>query len=216
MTKLIWLRNSGKTRGKGASRRLRKEGKVPAILYGAGRPPRAISLQHNKLMRALEDESTYSSILNIMVGDKNQETILKDLQRHPSKNEILHVDLQRIVADEDIRTNVPLHFINEETAPGVKLEGGTVTRQINDVEITCLPKYLPEFIEVDLGEMKLGDIVHLSDLKLPEGVKVPALDLGEEHDQPVVSIVKMRAAAAASDDDAADAAAGEGEEGTGE
>ncbi|MEL6214888.1 MAG: 50S ribosomal protein L25, partial [Pseudomonadota bacterium] len=120
--------------GKGASRRLRKEGKVPAILYGAGRAPRSISLQHNKLQRALEDESFYSSVLNIMVGDKSQEAILKDLQRHPAKNQILHVDLQRIVAGETIRMSVPLHFTGEDVAPGVKLQGGVVAHHLNFVD----------------------------------------------------------------------------------
>ncbi|MEO0631611.1 MAG: 50S ribosomal protein L25, partial [Planctomycetota bacterium] len=116
--------------GKGASRRLRREGKVPAILYGAGRPPRAISLQHNKLIRALEDESFYSSVLNIKVGDKNQETILKDVQRHPAKPQIMHIDLQRIVAGEVIRMSVPVHFLNEETAVGVKQDGGILNKML--------------------------------------------------------------------------------------
>ncbi|MEM6818564.1 MAG: 50S ribosomal protein L25/general stress protein Ctc [Pseudomonadota bacterium] len=193
--------------GKGASRRLRKEGKVPAILYGAGRQPRSISLQHNKLQRALEDESFYSSVLNIMVGDKSQEAILKDLQRHPAKNQILHVDLQRIVAGEAIRMSVPLHFTGEDVAPGVKLQGGVVAHLINEVEVVCLPKDLPEYIEVDVSELDIDSIVHLSDIKLPKGVEVPQLAQGSDYDQPVVSISKPRAAVEATADADADGAA---------
>ena len=183
--------------GKGASRRLRKDGKVPAILYGAGRAPRAISLQHNKLLRALEDESFYSSVLNIKVGDKEQPAILKDLQRHPAKHQILHVDLQRIVAGEQIRMNVPLHFIGEEIAPGVKLQGGVVSKLINEVSVICLPADLPEFIEVDVSAMNIEEILHLSDVKLPSGVEIPELAQGSDHDQPVVAISKTRGSGAA-------------------
>ncbi len=182
--------------GKGASRRLRKEGKVPAILYGGGRKPRAISLQQNKLLRALQEESFYSSVLNVTVGDKNQEAILKDLQRHPAKNQILHVDLQRIVAGEVIRMNVPLHFIGEEIAPGVKTEGGIMSRLISDVEIICLPKDLPEYLEIDVSALNIDDMVHLTDIKLPEGVEMVELshgDDGEDHDQPVALVSKPRA-----------------------
>ncbi len=196
--------------GKGASRRLRKEGKVPAILYGAGRQPRSISLQHNKLQRALEDESFYSSVLNIMVGDKSQEAILKDLQRHPAKNQILHVDLQRIVAGEAIRMSVPLHFTGEDVAPGVKLQGGVVAHLINEVEVVCLPKDLPEYIEVDVSELDIDSIVHLSDIKLPKGVEVPQLAQGSDYDQPVVSISKPRAAVEATADADDEGAAAEG------
>ncbi|MEN7342986.1 MAG: 50S ribosomal protein L25/general stress protein Ctc [Pseudomonadota bacterium] len=186
--------------GKGASRRLRREGKVPAILYGGGRKPRSITLQHNKLLRALEDEAFYSSVLNIKVGDKNQEAILKDVQRHPAKNVILHIDLQRIVAGEAIRMNVPLHFVGEDVAPGVKMQGGVMSRLLNDVEVTCLPKNLPEYLEVDVSEMDMDDILHMSDIKLPKGVELPELAQGEGHDQPLVSISMPRAAAAVEDD----------------
>ncbi|MEM9172676.1 MAG: 50S ribosomal protein L25/general stress protein Ctc [Pseudomonadota bacterium] len=192
--------------GKGASRRLRKEGKVPAILYGGGRPPRSISLQHNKLIRALEDESFYSSILNIQVGDKNQETILKDLQRHPAKQQILHVDLQRIVADEEIRTNVPLHFVGEDVCPGIKMQGGVASHLITDVEVICLPRNLPEYLEVDASELELDGIVHLSEIKLPEGVQLPDLTHGEVNDQPVLAIIKPRGPSV---DDSADEADGD-------
>ena len=181
--------------GKGASRRLRREGKVPAVIYGAGRPPRSLSFDHNKVLRELENESFYSSVLNIKVGEKSQAAVVKDIQRHPSKPIILHMDFQRIVEDEEIRMNVPLHFIGGDTAPGVKLEGGTVSQLMTDVEVSCLPKNLPEFIEVDISELNVGEMVHISELKLPKGVEIPELAQGPEHDHPVVSIQVLRAAA---------------------
>ena len=174
--------------GKGASRRLRREGKVPAIIYGAGRPPRALAFDHNRVIQQLENESFYSSILNIKVRDNSQAAILKDLQRHPSKPVIMHMDFQRIVEDEEIKMNVPLHFLGEDVAPGVKTGGGSVSRLMNDVEITCLPKHLPEYIEVDISELELDEHLSMSDIKLPEGVTIPALEQGPEQDRPVVSI----------------------------
>ncbi len=180
--------------GKGASRRLRHEGKVPAIIYGGGRPPRALSFDHNKVLRQLENEAFYSSVLNIKVGDKNQAAILKDIQRHPARRQILHIDLQRIVDDADIRMNVPLHFVGEDDAPGVKDGGGTVSRLMNDVEVICLPKYLPEYIEVDISKLELDDMLHLSDIKVPEGVELVELSHGEGHDQPIVSVHIIKAA----------------------
>lgn len=191
------IAESREDQGKGASRRLRREGKVPAIIYGAGRPPRALAFDHNKVLRQLENESFYSSVLTIKVGEKSQAAILKDLQRHPAKNLILHMDLQRIVEDEAIRMNVPLHFIGEDVAPGVKLGGGKVAHLMSDVEVTCLPKDLPEFIEVDVSNLELDQMVHMSELKLPSGVEIPVLAQGPEHDQAVVAIhvIKTRAAA---------------------
>jgi large subunit ribosomal protein L25 len=179
--------------GKGASRRLRREGKVPAIIYGAGRPPRSLTFDHNKVLRQLENESFYSSVLNIKVGEKSQAAILKDLQRHPARNVIMHMDLQRIVEDEEIKMNVPLHFIGEDVAPGVKMDGGVVSHLMVDVEVTCLPKHLPEFIEVDVSNLGIDEMIHLSELKLPEGVVIPELAQGPEHDQGVVSIHKIKA-----------------------
>ncbi len=174
--------------GKGASRRLRRQGLVPAILYGAGRPPRMLAFDHNKVIREMENESFYSSVLNIKVGDKSQAAVLKDVQRHPAKPLIMHMDLQRIVEDEAIRMNVPLHFVGEDVAPGVKLGGGAVSHLMSDVEVSCLPKDLPEFIEVDVSELELNAMLHLSDLKLPGGVEIPQLAQGPEHDHAIVSI----------------------------
>lgn len=196
------IAQSREDQGKAASRRLRREGKVPAIIYGAGRPPRALSFDHNKVLRQLENESFYSSVLNIKVGEKSQAAILKDLQRHPAKNLILHLDLQRIVDDEAIRMNVPLRFIGEDLAPGVKLGGGTVAHLMSDVEVTCLPKDLPEFIEVDISTLELDQMVHLSALKLPPGVEIPALAQGAEHDQAIVSIHVIKVRAVPEPDDA--------------
>ncbi|MEM1173305.1 MAG: 50S ribosomal protein L25/general stress protein Ctc [Pseudomonadota bacterium] len=181
--------------GKGASRRLRRDGKVPAIIYGAGRPPRSLAFDHNKVLKQLENESFYSSVLNIKVGEKSQAAILKDLQRHPAKMQILHMDLQRIVEDEEIRMNVPLHFLGEDVAPGVKLGGGKVSHLITDVAVTCLPRDLPEFIEVDVSELELDAMIHLSELKLPEGVTIPELAQGPEHDHAVVAVQKLKRAA---------------------
>jgi large subunit ribosomal protein L25 len=181
--------------GKGASRRLRYEGKVPAIIYGAGRPPRALSFDHNKVLKQLESESFYSSILNVKVGDNSQAAILKDVQRHPAKVQILHMDLQRIVEDEEIRMNVPLHFKGAEIAPGVKTSGGSVAHLMSDVEVVCLPKHLPEYLEIDISGLELDDMLHLSDIKLPEGVEIPQLAQGPEHDQAIVSIHVIKAAA---------------------
>ena len=180
--------------GKGASRRLRHQGKVPAIIYGAGRPPRALVFDHNKVLKQLESESFYSSILNIKVGEKSQAAILKDLQRHPAKMQIMHMDLQRVVDDVEIKMNVPLHFLNEETAIGVKDGGGSVSRLRTEVEVVCLPKNLPEYLEVDIGELELDAMLHLSEIKLPKGVEIPELALGPEHDQAIVSIHVIKAA----------------------
>ena len=174
--------------GKGASRRLRRQGKVPAIIYGAGRPPRALAFDHNKVIKQLENESFYSSILNIKVRDNSQAAILKDMQRHPAKNQIMHMDFQRIVEDQEIKMNVPLHFIGEDVAPGVKVGGGKVSHHMTEVEIVCLPKHLPEYIDLDISEVELDEMLYLSDIQLPEGVEMPALAQGPEANRPVVSI----------------------------
>ena len=174
--------------GKGASRRLRHQGLVPAIIYGAGRPPRALTFDHNKVLQQLDNESFYSSVLNIKVGENSQAAILKDVQRHPSKAQIMHMDFQRIVEDEEIKMLVPIHFLGEDVAPGVKLGGGKVMHLVNEIEIVCLPRHLPEYIDIDISELELDEMLKMSDLKLPEGVSIPALAQGEEADRPVVAI----------------------------
>jgi large subunit ribosomal protein L25 len=174
--------------GKGASRRLRREGLVPAIIYGAGRPPRTLAFDHNRVIQQLANESFYSSVLNIKVGNKSQAAILKDVQRHPSKAQVMHLDFQRIVEDQEIKMLVPIHFLGEDVAPGVKQGGGKVQHMITEVEVVCLPKHLPEYLDIDVSELELDEMLKLSDIKLPEGVSIPALAQGEEADRGVVSI----------------------------
>jgi len=170
--------------GKGASRRLRRQGLVPAVVYGGRQGSEMISLMHNELVRHLEQESFYSRILDLKVADKIERVVIKDLQRHPAKPFVLHVDFQRVSADEKIRVMVPLHFVNEARAKGVKA-GGVVSRNLTEIEISCLPKDLPEYIEIDLEGMDIGDIVHLSAVPLPDGV---TLAHAPDPDVPVVII----------------------------
>ena len=177
-------------RGKGASRRLRHQGKVPAIIYGAGREPRALMFDHNKVLRELENASFYSSILTIKVGDKSRAAIVKDIQRHPSKKQILHIDLQRIVEDEKIRMQIPIHFLGEEEAVGVKIGGGSVSRLMTEIEVSCFPKDLPEFLEVDISELELDQMLYVSNISLPKGVEVSEILL--EQDQAIVSIHEIK------------------------
>jgi large subunit ribosomal protein L25 len=181
-------------KGKGASRRLRHEGKVPAIIYGAGRPPRSLSFDHNKVLRQLENESFYSSVLNIKVGDKSQAAIVKDIQRHPARPIIMHIDLQRIVEDQVIKMNVPIHFVGEEEAVGVRQGGGSVSHLKTDVEVVCLPKDLPEYFEVDISELELDAMMYLSDLTVPDGVEIPELAQEPEQNHPIVSIHVIKVA----------------------
>ncbi|MBI5450917.1 MAG: 50S ribosomal protein L25/general stress protein Ctc [Gammaproteobacteria bacterium] len=179
--------------GKGASRRLRREGKVPAIMYGAHKDPQPIALLQNDLVHNLEHEAFYSHILTINIGGSKEQAVLKDLQRHPYKPVILHVDLQRISAHEKLRMHVPLHFKGEEVAPGVKA-GGMITHLVSDVEVSCLPKDLPEFIEADISRLGLDETLHMSDLKTGSGVTL--IELSHGHDQPVASIHLPRVSAA--------------------
>src|SRR5580698_5108159 len=198
------------TQGKGASRRLRHEGKVPAILYGGHSEARALTLSHQKLAIMLENERFYSTILSLKVGDQTQAAILKDVQRHPYKNAIVHIDFQRVEDNEKIRMSIPLHFVGASVAPGVKTQGGMVSHMRNEVEVSCLPKDLPEFIEVDLSGLSINESIHLSQLKIPDGVELIAL---AKEDAAVVAIHSPRAeepepaAAAAAAEGAAPAAA---------
>ncbi len=178
--------------GKGASRRLRHAGLVPGIIYGAHTDPVMITLPHNELIHNLEQEAFYSHILSIKLGSKKEKVVLKDLQRHPSKPFVLHADFLRIDEKETIRVHVPLHFMNEESAVGVKA-GGRISHTLTDVEVSCLPKNLPEFIEVDLAAMEVGQAIHLSEINLPEGVEIPALAQVPTHDLAVVAIHAPRA-----------------------
>jgi large subunit ribosomal protein L25 len=177
---------SRKVEGKGASRRLRHSGQVPAIVYGAKASPETVQIEHNHLWLASQNEWFYSSILQLSVDGKDQKVLLRDMQRHPFKQQILHLDFQRIDENVAIRFNVPLHFLNQEISPAGKTAGIVVLHELNEIGVSCLPKDLPEFIEVDLSKLDLGDIIHLSELVLPEGVSLPELKLGREHDVAVV------------------------------
>ncbi len=181
--------------GKGASRRLRREGKVPAIIYGGTEDPQTIAMIQNEVLQHLDHEAFYSHILNVVVDGKGQKAVLRDVQRHPYKIDILHMDFQRVGDNDTIKMHVPLHFINEDTAVGVKMGGGQVRHNMVEVHVSCLAKDLPEFIEVDIAELDTGDSLHLSDLKLPEGVQIVDLAHGEDHDLPVVAIQKGRGGA---------------------
>lgn len=174
--------------GRGASRRLRVADKVPAVVYGAGEKPVSLMLDHKKTVHALSHEAFYSHILTLNIGKKSEKVILKAMQRHPAKPRILHIDFLRVRADQKLNMNVPLHFIGQELAPGLK-EGGIFSHLMSDLEVSCFPADLPEFIEVDIGNMALNDVIHLSNLKMPKGVEIVAFAQGVEgHDAPVVSL----------------------------
>src|SRR5687768_14043567 len=177
--------------GKGASRRLRRSGKVPAILYGGHQEPKQLLLDHQNLLTLLVNEKFFSTILSLKIDGQPQAAILKDVQRHPAKNQILHMDLQRVLENEKIRMTIPLHFKGAAGSPGVKTQGGIVSHLLNDVEVLCLPKDLPEFLEIDLSTMEISQIRRLSDVPLPPGVEIVALSHGR--DEAVVSIHHPRA-----------------------
>jgi large subunit ribosomal protein L25 len=174
--------------GKGASRRLRHVKKLPGIIYGAGKAPVNLTLEQKDMQYHLHNEAFYTQIITLNVGGSKEEVLLKDLQHNPARQDILHVDFARVEAGVYVNINVPLHFVNEEVAPGVKLEGGIISHVITDVEVECLPGVIPEFIEVDLSGLHIGDIIHLSDIKLPVGVEIMELKHGEEHDSAVAAI----------------------------
>jgi large subunit ribosomal protein L25 len=181
----VQVRNDG---GKGASRRLRRTGMVPGVVYGGHKPPMMIAVSHNQLLQHLEYEAFYSHVLELKLEGRVDKVVLKDLQRHPAKPFVTHIDFQRVSMDEKIRMLVPLHFINESKAPGIKM-GGTASHNINEVEITCLPKDLPEFIDIDMSNVQMGQTIHVSEIVVPEGVELShALD----QDAPVVSVHGVR------------------------
>lgn len=175
--------------GKGASRRLRRlEQKVPAVIYGGSSAAQSITLELRELVKALESEAFYSHILTINIDGKPQSAVLKALQRHPVKNLPMHADFLRVDAAQKLTMNVPLHFINQDTCVGVKLEGGEITHFTSEVVVSCLPGNLPEYITVDMAAVHVGTTLHLSDLQLPAGVEIPVLALGHDHDQPVANV----------------------------
>jgi large subunit ribosomal protein L25 len=180
--------------GKGASRRLRGSGKVPGVIYGGENPAQAIELDHNGLYHKLKLEAFHASILSMDLDGQKEQVLLRDIQMHPFKLQVLHIDFQRVDKNKKIHMKVPLHFINAEIAPGVKLSAGLVSHVLTELDVSCLPKDLPEFITVDLTDLAAGNTLHLSDLKLPEGVEIPTLIRGEN--LPVATIVIPRAVAA--------------------
>ena len=178
--------------GKGAVRRLRREGRIPAIMYGAGQAPVPLDLAENLIRRQLSNEAFFSHVLTVKVDGREEKAVIKSLQRHPATERILHLDLLRVSETQRITMLVPIHFENEEDSPG-RRAGGSISHHTTEVEITCLPKDLPEYLAVDALHMDIGDSIHLSQIPLPEGVEIPSLTHGTEHDQPVVSIQMARA-----------------------
>ena len=197
--------------GKGASRRLRHVGKLPGIVYGAGKDPVNVTLIQKDVQYVLPQEAFFSQVLSLNLEGKKEDVLLRDLQHHPYKQDIMHIDFLRVDAKTAVHVHVPLHFVGEETAPGVKTEGGAVSHVVVEVEVECLPKDIPEFIEVDLSGMHLNDILHLSDIKLPKGVEILALKQGADHDTAVASI-HVRKGAATSDETAEESGEGEAED----
>ncbi len=175
-----------KDEGKGASRRLRHAALIPAVIYGGEAAPQSLQLEHEKTWLASQHEWFYSSILNLEIDGKMEKALLRDMQRHPFKQIIMHIDFQRVDENKPLRTAVPLHFLNEEVSPAGKAAEVVVTHELTEVVIECLPKDLPEFLEIDLAELTVGTILHMSDLTLPEGVSIPELKLGKEHDLALV------------------------------
>jgi large subunit ribosomal protein L25 len=178
-----------KDKGKGASRRLRRNADmIPAILYGAGKDPLPLTLAHKDIHKACQNEAFFSRIITIIADGNSQQAIVKDLQRHPAKDRIMHADFLRIQMDQAITVEVPLHFLNEDSCLGVRQGGGNVSHNMTSIEISCLPGDLPEYIEVDIEELDLGDSIHISGLKLAEGLSIPSLQQGADHDHVVVSV----------------------------
>ena len=207
-------------KGKGASRRLRRNADmIPAILYGAGKDPQSLTLAHKDIHKACENEAFFSPIITINAGGDSQQAIVKDLQRHPAKDRIMHADFLRIQMDQAITVEVPLHFLNEDSCLGVRQGGGNVSHNMTSIEISCLPGDLPEYIEVDIEDLDLGDAIHMSGLKLAEELSIPSLQQGPDHDHVVVSVNAPKRAeeldeeAASAEDAPADESDGDDEPG---
>lgn len=187
--------------GKGASRRLRRlAGEIPAIVYGGQKEPQSLTLVHKDVLKALENEAFYSNIITLTIDDKAEEVVLKDLQRHPAKLLILHMDFLRVSKSTMITLKVPLRFVNEDICVGVKNQGGAISHTVSDLEVQCLPKNLPEFIEVDLAALELGATLHISDIVMPKGVESVALNHGADHDLSVAAVNKSKSRETTSDE----------------
>ena len=201
------LREQGE--GTSSSRRLRRSGLVPGVIYGAGKDTIKLSIDHNQLLRKLNVDNFLSSIISININDKKEDVLIKDIQVHPSKQQVMHLDFLRIKSDEVIRVKVPVIFLNEESAAGVKLEGGTVTPLMNEIEVSCLPRDLPEHLEIDIIDMKVDDMLYLEDIVLPSGVEITLLTQEEPSNEPVVAVRVLRIA----EEVVEEVELGEGEEG---
>ncbi|HEX7036132.1 MAG TPA: 50S ribosomal protein L25/general stress protein Ctc [Pseudomonadales bacterium] len=202
--------------GKGASRRLRRgDDRVPGIIYGGGREPQPLTLSIAALNKSLESEAFYSQIIDVVVDGETQQAVLRDVQRHPASHKLQHIDFLRITADQPIDVHIPLHFVNEDKCVGVKQGGGNIVHNTNEVLVRCLPKDLPQYIEVDMTDVAVGQTVHLSDLKLPPNVRLVELIQGEEHDAAVVSVVPPRGGAGEEGEEGAEGTAAEGTPGEG-
>jgi len=197
--------------GTSSAKAIRRNGNIPAVVYGGSVEPELIELGHNAVVKKLFNEAVYSHVLQLNIGGKVQNAILKDMQRHPAKDTIIHMDFMRVNMSEKIKVHVPLHFINEEFSLGVKA-GGVVTHSMVEIEVICLPGDLPEYIEVDLESVDIGGSVHLTDVAVPEGVEILALTHGEDHNLPVAQIVKTRIAASEDEDSADEEGESEAEE----
>lgn len=196
--------------GKGASRRLRRlAGEIPAIVYGGKKKPQAITVSHRELSRAIENEAFFSHVITLHIDGKKEQVVIKDLQRHPSRPFLMHADFQRVSAKQALHVRVPLHFLNEEKCKGVKLGGGSVIKNMTELEVECLPKDLPEYIEIDLLELDVGDLIHISEIKLPAGVASVDLMHSEDADHAVVTVRPPRVSTEEDEEDEKEAEAHE-------
>ncbi len=203
--------------GKGASRRLRRlSGRIPGIVYGGGNAAVPVTLSENELGKAMQNESFFSQIMNLKIDGGDQQAVVRDIQRHPASERVQHIDFLRIRADRVFQVSVPIHFLNEDKCVGVKVGGGNIVHSMNELEVSCLPADLPEFVELDVAELEVGGILHISDIKLPEGATSVALALGEDYDSAVVTVAAPRAEVveeeAPASDEAADEAGDAGDE----
>ncbi|MCK5881727.1 MAG: 50S ribosomal protein L25/general stress protein Ctc [Sinobacterium sp.] len=191
--------------GKGASRRLRHTGNIPAVVYGSGEPV-SIQFEHKNIWKAQENEAFYASVLTLNIDGKETDVILKDLQRHPAKELIMHADFQRADDSVTITMTIPLHYLNNETCVGVKMQGGALQIETQSIKVSCVPSKIPAFIEIDLAEVELGQIVHISDINLPEGVSSVDLNLGEDHNHAIAQVKAIKGVAADDEEEEGEAA----------
>ncbi len=198
--------------GKGASRRLRRlAGEIPAIVYGGKKKPQSITISHRELSKAIENEAFFSHVITLHIDGKKEQVVIKDLQRHPSRPFLMHADFQRVSAKQAIHVRVPLHFLNEDKCKGVKLGGGSIIKNMTELEVECLPKNLPEYLEIDLADLDVGELIHISEISLPAGVTSVDLMHSEDADHAIVTVRPPRGGVEADEDDEKEAEAREKE-----